>query len=145
MMRLANDDVGKALHAVLYRRMLSFAQECTPELPGEAFVASWLERFYRDDGTMHILVNMDDSLNVTAHAVIDVQQAMYHYILQCHQLQVDHPDITQVDEVVEYGRKLKAAYEAQAHTAIMTFMVTKNVKAYEQRYGFKAARAILIG
>src|SRR5262245_7580858 len=93
MMRLANDDVGKALHAVLYRRMLSFAQECTPELPGEAFVASWLERFYRDDGTMHILVNMDDSLNVTAHAVIDVQQAMYHYILQCHQLQVDHPDI----------------------------------------------------
>jgi len=140
MIVLANDHLGKSLHGVLFNRLTAFAADVTPEAPAGPIVEFWLNRFYSNDGSIQILVELNQQYEVVAHAVLEIQNLAGVVVLSCHQYQADKADLQRFDELVEYGRKLKQ----QIGAAFMTFTTVKNVKAYEKRYGFKAVRTIMI-
>jgi hypothetical protein len=140
MIVLANDHLGKSLHGVLFNRLTAFAAELTPEAPAGPIVEFWLNRFYSNDGTIQLLVELNQQYEIIAHAVLEIQHFAGIIVLSCHQYQSDKSDIHRVDEFVEYIRKLKHEIGA----AFMTFTTVKNIKAYEKRYGFKAIRTIML-
>lgn len=140
MIELRNDYLGKSLHGVLYNRFLSFAQRVTPEIPAEEIITLWLNRFYLNDPFIKILVEVDEQYRIIAHAVFEIQRVASVVVVACHQYESDKPSPARLDELVAYGRDLKAKVNAYC----ATFMVEKGVKAYEKRYGFKAVRTIML-
>jgi hypothetical protein len=140
MIVLANDHLGKSLHGVLFNRLVTFAATITPEIPPVSIIEYWLNRFYANDPSIQLLVELDNSYNIVAHAVVEIQHVANAVVICCHQYQSDKPDMARLDEFIEYGRKLKLEHNA----ACMMFTTAKNTKAYEKRYGFKAVRTVMI-
>lgn len=140
MIRLSNDNLGRILHFSLYERLRAFCAAHTPEVPAEAFVNAVLNRLYNGDTSLHVLVELEDSYTIVAHAVIDVQDAFGNKVVYCHQLQRDKPDTAKQDEFMEALQKL-----AEYHSAVcIAFSVTKNAKVYEKKYGYSLARSVMI-
>ena len=139
MIRVNNDNLGRALHALLYLRLRDFCIEHTPELPAEPFVNVVLNRLYNGDPLLHVLVELENN-TIVAHAIIDIQEAFGNKVVYCHQLQRDKPDISAQDELMEAVDKL-----ADYHNAVcIAFSVTKNSKVYEKKYGYTHARSVMI-
>lgn len=142
MIRLYNDNLGRALHAPLYKRLHDFCIKYTPEFPPEPVINTWLNRLYTSDATFHMLVTLDDKLNITEHAVIDVAVAFDRVVIQCPQCQLDKPSISHAVELMEYLDKLKA----ETNAVCITFSIAdaKHAKTFEKRHGYKLFRSILI-
>jgi hypothetical protein len=140
MIRLSNDNLGRALHAALYARLRTFCQQNTPEVPSEPFVNAVLSRLYNSDSSLHILVELDNVYNIIAHAVIDVQQAYGNTVIYAHQYQRDSPSVAAMDEFMEYLDKL-----AEFHNATcIAFSIVKNTKVFEKKYQYRTARSVMI-
>lgn len=141
MIRVINDSLGRALHPMLYDRLLNFCTQYTPELPGEPVVQSWLDRLYKGDNNLHILVELDTNFKIITHFVIDIQEIYGCRIALCHQVQTEKgvsPSLWK--EGIEYLDKF-----AQAAQAICTVIyVTKNIKVLEKQYGYKVSRTMMI-
>lgn len=139
MILLANSYLAMALHAALFKRMVDFAKKYSPELPAEAQVMNWLNRFYNGDRTLQIAVELTPERDIIAHAVIDVQQYPAGIVIVVHQSQHNKPDIKLMDELFEYVKKLKTEINARG----IVFYTEKHIKAYQERYGFKATRTVM--
>lgn len=139
MIRLVNGPLARALHQQLYDRMLKFCVQYTPELIAAPVVQSWLTRFYADDPSIHILYRLNDSAQLIAHALIEVQVAFGQHIVICHQQHHDKPNLAHLEEGMEYLDKL-----AQHLGALGTMVyVEKHSKAL-QKYGYKTTRLCML-
>ena len=139
-LRLENGMLARALHQQLHSRLLGFCKEYSPELPGEPIIQSWLQRLYDGDGNLHILVTLDDNLNIIGHAVIDVQEVYGSKVVWCHQAQGDKGAQSTLDEGVEYVDKLVNIVGAYCSI----FITSKHIKALEKKYNYKPARSIMV-
>lgn len=140
MIRITNDHLGRALHAVLYTRLFNFCAKYTPEAPAEGVVATWLSRVYTNDTYLHVLATLDESYNVIEHAVIDVQQVYNNVIVYCHQLERDTASLESMDEFMEFLDKLAEIHNASC----IMFTIADHSKAFEKRYGYQAVRALMM-
>jgi hypothetical protein len=140
MIRIQNDNFGKALHPLLYIRIRDFCLAHTPEAPAEAFANTILNRFYNNDKRLHLFVELDERSNITAHAIADIQEAFNHRILHVYQLQKDRPDTKTMDEVMEIADKLAEEFNVNC----ISFSVVKNAKVFAKRYGYTLTRSIMI-
>ncbi len=140
MIRLTNDNLGRALHSSLYNRIHKFCVEYCPEMPAELFVNTILTRLYNSDPLLHIMVTLDSHYNITEHAVVDIQTAFGRNVIYCHQLAKDSPNIESMNEFMEYLDKLKE----QTNAVCIAFTVVKNVKVYQSKYGYKTMRTVMI-
>ena len=140
MIRVSNDNLGRALHASLYERIRTFALAHTPEMPPEPFVNTILTRLYNGDPHLYIFVELDEAYKIVMHAVADVQSAFGTAVLHCYQLQRDKPDQAKLDECMETFDKIAVAHNVQC----MLFTVEKASKVYEKRYGYRIARSVMI-
>lgn len=140
MIVLTNDHLGKSLHGVLFNRLAAFAETITPEIPAPSIIEYWLNRFYANDPSIKILIELNEQYAIVTHAVVEIQHVAGVVVICCHQYQSDKADLAKLDELVEYGRKLKLEHNA----ACMMFMAAKNTRAYEKRYGFKAVRTVML-
>lgn len=141
---LRPDKLGRLYHNTLYERMVNFAQLYTKEFPCEGIIEGWLQRFYANDPTIFILVDQKDGV-ILGHVLAEVQHVSGHNIVICHQAHSDHikKGKAQKDgfaEILEHIDKLAAA--ASAHCAVI--WVEKNAKVYEELYGYKTARTMLV-
>jgi hypothetical protein len=139
IVRLTNGPLARMLHFALYERMLDFCTKVNPEIPGEAIVEGWLDRLYRDDLRLHILVNLDDQYHITEHAVIDIQQVGNAQAVVCHQVFRDRPNIQTFKQGLEYIDNLRR----QTGAICSAIYVQKHVKALE-RAGYKTAQVLMI-
>lgn len=139
IVRLTNGPLARMLHFALYERMLDFARKINPEIPGEAIVEAWLDRLYRDDPRLHILVNLDDQYRIVEHAVIDVQQVGNAQAVVCHQVFRDRPNLETFKQGLEYIDNLRR----QTGAVCSAIYVQKHVKALE-RAGYKTAQVLMI-
>ena len=150
MIRLmGNTGLARALHDPLHDRLTRFATLYTPEMEPEGPVDQWLHRLYMCDDRLHILVTLSE-WRIVEHVLIDVQyvgQLINNYpvrvILWCNQVWFDKPNLASLDEVYEYGLKLKAQYIQLGCKVTMVFYVEKNPRTLMKRYGFKVARTVL--
>lgn len=142
MIRIYNDNLGRALHSVLYQRLHAFCTKYTPEFPPEPVVNTWLSRLYNSDPTFHLLVNMNDKFEITEHAVVDVQVNFNLVTVQCHQAQLDKPSISHAVELMEYLDKLKA--ETNAVCIVFSIADSKHAKTFEKRHNYTVFRTVLI-
>jgi hypothetical protein len=139
IVRLTNGPLARMLHFALYERMLDFARKVNPEIPGEAIVEGWLDRLYRDDTRLHILVNLDDQYHIIEHAVIDVQQVGSAQAVVCHQVFRDRPNLETFKQGLEYIDNLRRDTKA----VCSAIYVQRHVKALE-RAGYKTAQVLMI-
>lgn len=140
MIKLSNDNLGRILHFSLYNRLHSFCVTHTPEIPPEHFVNNILNRLYNNDPSLYLFVDLEDNYNITAHAVVDIQDAFTNRVIYCYQLQRDKPDTSKQDEFMETLDKL-----AEIHSATcIAFTVVKNSKVYEKKYNYTLARSVMI-
>lgn len=142
MIRLFNDNLGRALHAALFARLHAFCTKYTPELPAEVAVNVWLGRLYTGDLNLHILVELDDKFNIVEHALVDVSSFLNIKIIECRQAQHDKPSISHAVELMEYLDKLQA-YE-NASCIIFSIADSKHAKAFEKRHNYQILRTVLI-
>jgi hypothetical protein len=119
--------------------MLDFTRKVNPEIPGEAIVEGWLDRLYRDDPRLHILVVLDDQYHIVEHAVIDIQQVGSIQAVVCHQAFKDRPNLKTFREALDYIDNLVA----QTHAACSAVYVQRHTKAFE-RAGYKTAQVLMI-
>ena len=141
MIRLHNDDLGRALHPILYQRLYDFQVVHSPEFPPNVVVSTWLSQFYQDEDNIHILVELNDDYEITAHCMIVVLQAFNEYkVVSCYQIQSANKTKTFLDECVEYIDKLRDKVDATCSV----FTTVKGAKAYESKYGYKTARTVMI-
>lgn len=140
MQILKNNSLSRALHNVLFERMVSFSNQYTPEFPAEPIVNEWLCRLYSDDARLAILVDFDNSFNLTGHAVVVVNEAYNTKVIMIPQLQDDKKDGKFLGEVFEFVDKLREQISAYCSE----IMVSKNVKALEKKYGYKAVRTVML-
>lgn len=142
MIRLFNDNLGRALHAALFARLHSFCIKHTPELPAEVAVNVWLSRLYTGDPNLHILVELDDKYNIIEHALIDVSSFLDLRIVECRQAQHDKPSISHAVELMEYLDKLRE--HENASCIIFSIADGKHAKTFEKRHNYKILRTVLI-
>ena len=142
MIRLANDNLGRALHAALFQRLYTFCVKHTPEFPAEIAVNNWLSRLYQGDPSMHILVELDDKFNIIEHALAEVSVFLNIKVIHCHQAQHDKPSISHAAELMEYLDKLQA-YE-NAACIVFSIAEAKHAKQFEKRHNYKILRTVLI-
>ncbi len=142
MIRIYNDNLGRALHSALYQRLYTFCTQHTPEFPAEPVVNAWLSRVYNSDLSFHLLINHNERFEITEHAVVDVQKSFGQTVIQCHQVQYDKPNMANVNEIIEYLDKLKA--ETNAVCIVFSMANTKHAKTLEKRYNYKLFRTVLI-
>jgi hypothetical protein len=142
MIRLFNDNLGRALHAALFHRLHTFCVKHTPEFPAEIAVNNWLSRLYQGDTSIHILVELDDKYNITDHSLAEVSTFLNIKVIHCHQTQHDKSSITAMSELMEYLDKL-AEYE-NASSIIFSVANSKHARAFEKRYGYQTLRTVLI-
>ncbi|SRR6266446_8178897 len=141
MIRVINDSLGRALHNMLYDRLMNFCTEYTPELPGEPVVQSWLDRLYRGDNNLHIIVRLSENYSkILAHMVVDVQDVYGSKIILCHQVQSEKNSILEISEGMEYMDKLAEYIQASCIIAY----VSKNAKVLEKKYGFTLSRSVMV-
>lgn len=141
MIRLGNNQLSRILHDQLHNRMITFARKYSPELPADPIILGWMGRLFSGDESLHILVTFDEStLQITEHAVVDVQQAYGHRIIVCHQTEHDKPNIAALDETSEYAEKLAAEVNASS----IIFFVEQHSKAFMRRYGYTIARTMMV-
>lgn len=138
------DKLGRLYHNALYERMVSFARQYTKEFPCEAIIEGWLQRFYANDLTIFILVDLKDGV-ILGHVLAEVQYVSGTNVVICHQAHSDHikkgkEQREGFTEIFEYIDKLAAS--VSAHCSI--FWVDKNAKVYEEVYGYKTARTMLV-
>lgn len=138
MIRLANNDLSKALHLALYNRMVNFALAYTPEFPAEPVVNGWLNRLFLGDDSLHIIVDIDDKFRIFAHAVVEVQEVYGRRTVICYQVQGDKNSVTALQNGLEYIEKL--AYAVGAYS--IGFNVVKNIRALE-KLGFQVFRTCM--
>jgi hypothetical protein len=139
IVRLVNGPLARMLHFALYERMLDFTRKVNPEIPGEAIVEAWLDRLYKDDPRLHILVNLDEQYRIVEHAVIDIQQVGNAQAVVCHQVFRDRPNLETFKQGLEYIDNLVA----QTQAVCSAIYVQKHVKALE-RAGYKTAQVLMI-
>jgi wobble nucleotide-excising tRNase len=139
IVRLTNGPLARMLHFALYERMLDFCTKVNPEIPGEAIVEAWLDRLYRDDPRLHILVNLDEQYHIVEHAVIDIQQVGSVQAVVCHQVFRDRPNLETFKQGLEYIDNLRRSTGA----VCSAIYVQKHVKALE-RAGYKTAQVLMI-
>jgi hypothetical protein len=141
MIRLTNDSLSRIIHYPLYQRLLSFCGKHCPEIPGDVTVNNWMSRLYANDQNLHILVNLElDTYTITHHAVIDIMDVSGYRIVTCHQTQHDTPNLSSLDEGMEYIEKL--AVTINAHSIL--FFTTEHSKAFQKRYGYTSARTLMV-
>jgi len=140
MQRLYPDQLGRLLHDPLRNRIYDFNVIHSPEFPADVITDHWLNQFYQPDDNIHILVELDNKYNITAHCVTLIQEQLGYKIIMSPQLKDDKKSKTFVDECIEYFAKLRN--EIRATCSI--FIVTEHVKAYEKRYGYSAARTVMV-
>lgn len=140
IVRLKNDDFSRALHAVLHKRLVSFCERYSPELPSEPIATLWLQRLYGGDPTLVILIDIDNAYTVHAHVVIDIQQFGGQKIAYCMQAEGDKADVKALDLGFEQLEKIAA--EVGASCTVM--QVARSSKVLEKRYGYKAVRTVLL-
>jgi hypothetical protein len=139
IVRLTNGPLARMLHFALYERMLDFTRKVNPEIPGEAIVEAWLDRLYRDDPRLHILVVLDDHYRIVEHAVVDVQQVGQVQAVVCHQAFKDRPNLKTFKEGLDYIDALRR----QTGATCSAVYVQRHVKAFE-RAGYKSAQVLMI-
>lgn len=137
--RVTNNNLGRALHASLYTRLLTFCAQYTPEMLAEPVVQSWLQRVYANDSSMHMIVTLDDTYNILAHAVIEIQQMYNQNIITCHQVQSEKNSVSAIVEGMEYIDKLATATDAVCTIVYMA----KHTKAL-QKLGYDISRTVMI-
>lgn len=142
MIRLYNDNLGRALHEPLYKRLYDFASKHNPELPCEIAVNNWLSRLYNSDPLFHLLVTLNDKYEITEHAVIEVTPVYNVAVIQCMQCQLDRPSISHAVQLMEYLDKLKA--ETNAACILFSIHDAKHAKTFEKRHGYKVSKTMLI-
>jgi len=140
MNKLYNNPLGRALHDILYCRIVDFCHNYTPELPADVVATEWLNKFYSNDESIHILVNLDDKFNMTAHCLIIVAKSYSCTVIFCHQLQDDKKSGTFLPECMEYIDKLAI----QVNAACTSISVTKGVKVMERKYQYKTVRTNMV-
>lgn len=140
IIRINNDNLGRTLHNTLHQRLSTFCMQYTPEFPSEPVVSFWLQRLYNSDESIHILVDMDDNYQITAHALIEQQTLHNRTIILCHQVQDDHKGMVFLDAVMQYIDAL--AYATQALFAANT--VVKGARAMEKKYQYNTTRSVLV-
>ena len=140
MQRLYPDNLGRLLHDPLYDRLISFGTIYTPEFPITQVVDYWLGLFYKSNSNIHILINYDSS-GISAHSLILIEEAFDLRVIMWYQCQDDKRKGTFIDESMEYVDKLKS--ESGAYL-IKADIPLKHAKAYEKKYGYSVARAIII-
>lgn len=139
MQRLLPDKLGRILHDQLFNRLVSFAENYTPEFPAELFATLVLKRFYEGDENLHIVVEIDDRLSISGHAVLDIQEAFGVKVLTCYQFAHDKANLAKMEPAIEYLVKL--ANETGASSIKLD--VAKNSSVYK-KYGFEQARTVLL-
>ena len=140
MIRLQNNLLGMMLHAALYDRLLRFIEVYTPEGMGSGIVSIWLNRFYQGDPTLHILVDLDESYKITAHAVLEIQDNFGVRVASLHQAEGPTKSPAALAEALEYLEKLAA----EAGASYIVAYVAKGNKALETKYGFSTVRTVLM-
>ncbi len=140
LQRLLPDSLGMLLHHQLYTRMVAFGKLYTPEFPIEPVVTTWLQRFYNSDPRIHILINLSSEMLITAHAILEIQEAYSTRVISCYQAQHDRNDRAIIDQGFEYMHKLRD--EVGAHCVVIN--AGKHTKAYQKQYGYRIARTVLI-
>lgn len=143
MIRLRNTNFARAIHQLLYERMVPLCVEYMPEEVARLLVSDWLNRLYSDDPSIHILINMnDENTAIVEHAVIEVQTALNGAvkIIMCHQCQHDKPLLSHIGEGIEYMDKLAVELNA---TCKMIY-VSKHSKALEKKYGYHSVRTCMV-
>lgn len=140
MQRLVNDALSRILHHSLYERMVTFAQQYTPEAIAENVVASWLNRLYLGDPNLYIIVDLQDGFKLVGHAVIDIQDNYGCKILHCYQAQGEKNSVIALTEGAEVIDKIAA--EVNADCAI--FYVAKRVKVLEDKFGYQSVRTLMM-
>lgn len=139
MIRIVNDDLGRSLHYMLYKRLLSFCEKYTPEVAASSIVEGWLSRLYNGDASLHVLVNMEASA-IVEHAVIEVQRMYDSNIIVCHQCERDKPNMKTLEEGIEYIDKLAESVNACAKI----MFVSHGGKALAKRFGYSIVREMLV-
>jgi hypothetical protein len=142
MIRIYNDNLGRALHSVLYQRIHDFCIQYTPEFPAEAVVNNWLSRLYQSDLTLHILVELDDTFKITEHAIIEVSTILNNKVVYCHQVKNDKPSISHMGEIAEYLDKLQE--HEGATCTVVTLTALRQTKGFEKKYNYQAIRTVMI-
>ena len=140
MQVLRNDSLSRALHNALYERMVSFSELYTPEFPAVPVVRDWLNRFYSGDTNIAFVVDLDDDFKLIAHAVILINEAYGYKVIMVPQLQDDTKQGKFIAETVEYVDKLLE----ETNSFCSEILVTKNVKVYEKKFGYKAVRTVML-
>jgi hypothetical protein len=127
------------LHYALYERMLGFARAVNPEIPAEGMIELWLDRMFKDDLRLHVLVHIDEQYRILEHAVIDVQAVGMTNVVVCHQVFREKPNL----ETFKYGLTYIDELVQQTQSAASAIYVRKHVKALE-RLGYKTAQILMI-
>jgi len=139
MIRLTNIGLSRALHAPLYDRLVRFCERYTPEGMAEPIVNLWMNRMYMDDPSIHILVNLDDKMNIVEHAVVEVKSEGGQYVIYCHQAERDKPNLKTLTEGLEYIEKLRSSLNG-----ITVLFVNDKPQAYAKLGGYQVMRYILV-
>lgn len=142
MIRLRNGTLARLLHAHLYKRMLSFAQQYSPELPGEYLIESWLTRLYANDENLHILIELQEHpvLDIIEHAVIDTYSYGEMKVIVVHQNQHTVQSLEHLREGIEYVDKLAASVNARC----AFFYANEHLKAYEHKFGYTPVKTLMM-
>lgn len=140
MVKLEPNNIGRLYHDTLYTRFLTFAETYTPEFPAIPVINHWLTMFYTGDNTIHILVNIASNNSITAHCIIQVQEAFNQRVCYCHQILDDKRSGGFIDEAVEYVDKLRL----ETNSICSVINIPKNAKVYEKKYGYQITRTTMI-
>jgi|SRR5215471_405709 len=139
IVRLKNGPLARMLHYALYDRMLGFALDVNPEIPAEGMVELWLDRMFKDDMRLHVLVHIDAQYRILEHAVIDVQTVGSVGVVVCHQVFREKPNL----ETFKYGLDYIDQLVKETQSVASAIYVRRHVKALE-RFGYKTAQVLMI-
>jgi hypothetical protein len=119
---------------------VNFANELTPELPADVVAQVWLNRFYMNDKTLYVIIDMNDSYDVTGHCIFSVNEGYGLKVIDCHQISDDNKSKSFFNECIEYLDKLAN----ELGCICSRFEVAKNVKVYEKKYDYVASRTVMV-
>jgi len=123
------------LHYALYERLLAFCATYTPEFPGEPVVDAWMERLYKDDPDLYLMVDLEDNYTILGHAVICVERPFGIPCIHCYQGQGERKSVTGITVFGELVDKIAASIGARR----ASFFTEGRSKALE-KLGYKVIR-----
>lgn len=139
IVRLTNGPLARMLHFALHERLVAFCEKYTPEFPAEAIVGGWLERLYKDDPTLYLLVDLEENYTIKGHAVIGIEHHYGEPIIHCYQGQGERSTVIGVGVFGEWVDKIAA----QVGATKAGFFVEKSSKALT-KLGYHVARVYML-